>query len=180
MERYSEVVGLPVICVDTGKKAGVVKDMVFCPDTREVKALLLEHKGVEINGRIIFLKDIANISRDAVVINDASCIARYGKAEDSGQLQGKREIRGLKVYSKSGNELGIVKDVLFDQNTGIIEGVELSDGLLQDIVQGRNILPLLGKVEFGSENILVESEAVEEMTNTGGGIRKKFLGEGKE
>ena len=54
--------------------------------------------------------------------------------------------------------------------------MEVSDGLLQDIITGRNILPLFGKVEFGEENILVDKEAVEEMLSNGGGLKKKLFG----
>jgi len=60
---------------------------------------------------------------------------------------------------------------LFDLKHGKIDGIEVSDGLLQDIVKGRSVLPLIGKVEFGEENILVDNEAVEEMMETGGGIK---------
>jgi len=40
---------------------------------------------------------------------------------------------------------------LFDLKHGKIDGIEVSDGLLQDIVKGRSVLPLIGKVEFGEE-----------------------------
>jgi uncharacterized protein YrrD len=171
MERYTEVIGLPVICIDNGKKIGIIKDIVFCPRNREVMAFLLENKGYEIGKKGILLKDIASMGRDAVVVTDTKCISSIRMLEHSGKLKDKGEIRGLKVYTKTGRDLGIVKDVLFDHKTGLIEGVEVSDGLIQDIVLGRNILPLFGKVEFGEENIVVDREAAEEMSGTGGGLK---------
>jgi len=38
---------------------------------------------------------------------------------------------------------------------------------------------LIGKVEFGEENILVDNEAVEEMMETGGGIKNLIEGNKK-
>lgn len=177
LERYSEVVGLPVICVDNGKKIGAIKDVIFCPGQKKATALVLERKGCQVARRIILLKDILSLGRDAVVVNDCSCITELKKVKDLEEFKEKGEIKGLKIYTKSGEDIGTVKDILFDYKTGTIEGVEVSDGLLQDIVQGRNVLPLFGKVEFSEENILVGREAIEEMMSTGGGLKKKLLKE---
>jgi len=172
LEKYSEVIGLPVICIENGKKIGIIKDVIFYPKGQEVTGFLLENKGYEITKKVILLKDVLNLGKDALIVNEGSCIKELRKVNKTQELKGKGNVKGLKVYSKSGKDLGLVKDVLFDHKTGVIEGVEISDGILQDIVQGRNILPLIGRVEFGEENILVEKEAVDEMTDTGGGLKK--------
>ncbi len=177
MERYSEVVGLPVICVDNGKKIGIVNDVIFCPRTKEVKAFLLERKGCQVRKKAIVIKDVLSLGKDALIVNDCSCTKNLRELEKSEYLKDNGKLKGLRIYSKAGEDLGVVKDILFDYKSGIIEGVEISDSLFQDIVQGRNILPLFGKVEFSEENILVDKEAVEEMTNTGGGLKKKLLTE---
>ena len=174
LHRYSEVLNLPVVCANNGKKAGVIKDIIFCPENREVSALLLEHKGLEIKKKVVRLKDILNLGDDAVIINSPDCVESLGKASYTNEFKDEGSILGLRIFTRSGDELGIVKDVIFDWQTGRIEGFEVSDGLLQDIMQGRMILPLFGKVEFGEENVLVEKEAVEEMENTGGGIKNRL------
>ncbi|MCX7745344.1 MAG: PRC-barrel domain-containing protein [Clostridia bacterium] len=172
MEKYSEVLGLPVICLDTGKKVGTIKDVIFSPKDREVKAFLLERKGCQVRKKVILLKDVTHLGKDIVVVADCSLIKDFRKADE---LKDRRNLTGLKIYSKTGQDLGIVKDILFDYRNRRIEGIEVSDGLLQDIVQGRNILPLFGRVEFSDEFIVVDKEATEEMVNTGGGLKKKLL-----
>jgi len=179
MQKYSEVVGLPVICADNGKRVGIVEDVIFCPQIRRVSAFLLERRGYELEKKVILLKDVLSLGKDALIINNCDCMTTLKKAESSGEFQGRGQIRGLRVYSRSGDDLGFARDILFDYRTGVIEGVEVSDGLLQDIFQGRKIIPFFGKVEFSEENILVDREAVEEMKSTGGGIRKRLLGEGR-
>ena len=172
MEKYSEVIGLPVICAGNGKSLGTVKDIIFCPGTREVKALLLERKGLQVNNRVILIKDVSSFGKDAIMVENCSCAVEMKKAGRNGALGAKGQVRGLKVYTKTGDNLGTVEDVLFDYNTGLIEGLEISDGLMQDLIQGRKVIPLIGKVEFGSENIIVDKDAVEEMVSTGGGLKK--------
>ncbi|MGI6777498.1 MAG: PRC-barrel domain-containing protein [Acetivibrionales bacterium] len=175
--KISEVIGLPVICIDSGKKIGTVEDLILNRGKSEVKALILERAGFEIRRKVILMKDIAYLGKDAVMVNTESCKTELRMVFNSSITEDKGEIRGLRVYSKSGEDLGEVKDVLFDSKTGTVEGVEVTEGLLQDIVQGRKILPLFGKVEFSEESMLVDREAVEEMMGTGGGIKNKLLKE---
>lgn len=177
MHKCSRVIGLPVIYADSGKRAGIIKDVLFCPEERLVKGFLLERKGYGFDKKAVLLKDILSLGSDAAVVNDHTCIASLKKLELAGELKGRGEVRGLRIYSRSGLDMGIARDVLFDPVTGKIEGVEASNGLLQDIVEGRNIIPLFGRVELSSEIILVDREAVEEMTKTNGGINRKLFGE---
>lgn len=172
MEKYSEVVGLPVICAVDGKKVGVVKDMFFCPKERSVIAFLLDRKGWEVRKKLILAKDVLKLGTDALIINDAKAVKEFGNVKHHPEFRSKGDLLGLKIYTKKGEDLGVVKDVLFDFEKGTLDGVEVSDGLLHDIVEGRNVLPLFGKVEFGEENILVDSEAVEEMFESGRGLKK--------
>lgn len=180
MEKHSEVIGLPVICVDSGSKIGTIAEVIFCPKIRQVNGIILERKGFEHLRKVILLKDILDFGSNAVIVKNSDSVRHMGKKEFTGKFKQKGDMLGLKVYTKSGDDLGVVKDVLFDCKTGDIEGVEVSDGLMQDLVKGRNILPLFGRVEIGEENILVDRESTEEIVNTGGGIKRRLLGENND
>ena len=171
MERYSEVLGLPVISAEDGKKVGVVKNIIFCPKRKKLLAFLLECKSYELSKKVVLPEDIINLGKDAVIIKDLNSVQALRKAKNTDEFTEKGEVIGLRVYSKAGDDMGVVKDVIFDYKSWTIDGVEISDGLIQDIVKGRSVLPLLGKVEFGESIILVDKEAVEEMTETGGGFK---------
>ncbi|MDQ2085676.1 PRC-barrel domain-containing protein [Herbivorax sp. ANBcel31] len=171
MERYSEVIGLPVICAADGKKIGVVKDIVFFPEKKKIVAFEIERNSCEIRKKLVLKEDVLNLGKDAMIIDNEKKLIGFGKAKESLGIKSKGKIIGLKIYTKYGQDVGIIKDVLFDFQKDTLDGVEVSDGLINDIVQGRNLLPLLGKVEFGKENILVEKAAVEEMMETGKGIK---------
>ena len=175
LNKYSELLGLPVICSDNGKLIGLIKNVILNLETRTVEALVFEKDGLVNKRKVLLLKDVIRLGRDAVIIENDRCTIPWKEAGKNLTLNKENILMGFRVYSKSGKEMGIVKDILFDYKTGLIEGVELSDSLFNDLINGRNILPLFGKVEFGEDIILVDSEAVEEMTNTGGGIRNKFF-----
>ncbi len=175
LHRYSEVLNLPVICADSGKKAGAVKDILFSRNSREVKALLLEHKGLTLNKRVVFISELLGLGGGAAVVNGAGCIAELDREAFAKAFSDAGSLLGIRVFSKSGGEIGVIRDVMFDIRTGKIESFEISDGLFQDIMQGWKQLPLFGKVELGEEFAIVDSEAVNEMEETGGGIKNKLL-----
>lgn len=175
LQRYSEVLNLPVICADSGKKAGVVKDILFHLDSRTVKALLLEHSGISLNKRVVFVSELLSLGREAAIVNSGSRVSDMSRAEYTEAFRDEGALLGLRVYSKDGGELGVVRDVIFDYKTGKIEGFEISDGLIRDVMQGRRLLPLFGKVELGEEYAVVDREAVEEMQDTGGGLKNRLM-----
>ena len=170
IERYSEIVGLPVICVPGGKMLGIVRDIAFCNKERQAKAIFIENTGINRNRCLIMLEDIDKIGKDAVIIKD---IEKKKKIKEKTFKVGK--LKEMKVYSKSGWELGVIKDILFDCKTGNIEGVEISEDIYQDLSKGRKIIPLIGKYEFGEDILLVDNDAVEEAISTGGGIKNRFF-----
>lgn len=183
LHKYSEVLNLPVICADSGRKAGVVKDILFDLENREVKALLLEHTGLMPGKRLVLVKELLSLGNDAAIISDAGFVTNMSRKGFRAAFGDRKELfggengslLGRRVFSKAGGELGIVKDVIFDIQSGKIEAFEISDGILQDIIQGRRLLPLFGKVELGEEVAVVEKEAVDEMMESGGGIKNKLL-----
>lgn len=168
METYSDTIGLPVICSGHTKKVGTISDVIFNPETKDIKGFWVEMKGPLHLKKMVEIKDVLSLGKDAMVISDQNSLLVSKKAASKYKLIGNR------IYTKTGTDLGVVKDVLFDFNTGKIEGLEASDGLLQDIMSGRNIIPLFGRVELGEDTILIDREALEEIISTGGGLKNKL------
>ncbi len=173
IKKYSDVLGLPVISVKDGMKIGILKDVVFCKDNKSILGFILEKERQALKGNVVLLRDVLSLGNDALIIDNPNCLLVYREFKKTGEIQEDISLRGLKIYSHTGEDIGIVQDILFDYKTGKVEGVQVSDGLVQDLLMGRKILPFLGKVEIGS-NILVEKEAIEEMMDTGGGIKSRL------
>ncbi len=178
-ENLNELLNRPLICADKGSKQGTIKDVILTPDKREAVGLILTGRGFDRKVRAVFMRDVLKIGRDAVIVDNPGCIRILGKSAFSGAglYTTARNLLGRKVFSKEGDDLGTVDDVLINWDTRRIESFEMSDGLFQDMMMGKKQLPLIGLVEFGEENVLVEKEAREEMENSGGGIKNRFFGE---
>ncbi|MDD4494185.1 MAG: PRC-barrel domain-containing protein, partial [Eubacteriales bacterium] len=139
--------------------------------------ILIEPKsGYSLTRRFVRKENVIKFEGDTITVDTEESITSIRKKEFESRYIGSDAIRGCKVFSRSGQELGFVEDYLFDPSSGLIEGVELSDGIVQDVLKGRNTLPFVGNVEFAEESIIVGREAVEEMTSSGGGLLKRIEG----
>jgi uncharacterized protein YrrD len=178
LEKLIETLNRPVICVDRGIKAGIVRDVILSSDKKEAVGLILGGRSLDKKLKVVLSEDILKMGRDAVIVDSTQCITQIEKSEFSstGWLKAGNLI-GRKVFSRAGGDLGIVGELLIDWDTFRLEGFELSDGLIEDIFKGKRQLPLIGMVEFGEEAVVVEKEAEEEMENHGRGIRNRFFGE---
>ncbi|MDF2985195.1 MAG: hypothetical protein K0R50_705 [Eubacterium sp.] len=174
LKKYNEVLGLPVISAKDGMKIGTLKDVVFGKDSKGILAFVMDKGSYAVKGNIILLENVLSLGNDALIADDPNNLLEYRSFKKIYDIRDRKHLRGLKIFTHSGEDLGVVQDVLFDYRTGKVEGVQVSDGIVQDIIMGRNILPFFGKIEIGSSNILVENEAVEEMISTGGGLRSRL------
>ena len=50
--------------------------------------------------------------------------------------------------------MGVIRDMVFDVETGSIEGFELYRGIVEDVVKGRNIVYFNDGLEFFRDRII--------------------------
>ncbi len=177
LHRYSEVLNMPVVCVNNGRSIGTVKDVILNLDSKDVMGILLVHQRLCFGMQVIMLDDINNISTDAVVAESRDNVKKMKKEAYEKTFASNESLIGRRVFSRSGSELGIIRDFIFNSRSGRIEELDISEGVLQDIMSGRKRLPLIGRTEFGEEFAVVDNEAVEEMEESGGGLKNKLLKE---
>jgi len=162
--RLSDIAGLPVVCLDSGKRAGTVKGPVFTPTGNAVAGFFISTGFPGSPGGIVFIEDILDIGRDALLIFDENSVEKRRKVLKKFMRDEKWSCMNKKVMTKDGEELGVVKDGVIDAKTGRIVEVELSRGLLEDLRVGRRILRLGLDAEFGEDYIIISK---------GGGINEE-------
>lgn len=175
MVKISNIIGLPII-YDSGKKSpGFLKDIIFNIGEKQIKGLVVEKTGFRKSSKIFRTDNIYDIGGGAVIIKEKPYVEYKCIKSDRKYTAIDKKKEEVKVYSKNGEDLGVVKDVYFNLLNGNIEAFELSDGVIQDIIDGRKIIPLIGKYEFGEDIILIGNDVVQEILNSGGGLRKKLF-----
>ncbi|MNI52018.1 PRC-barrel domain protein [compost metagenome] len=71
-------------------------------------------------------------------------------------MDGNSKLKELPVLTADGVTIGYVTDVYFDQEMGnTITGIEISDGFISDLMEGRKRLPFIPEMSMGENAIMV-------------------------
>ena len=161
--KGESILGLPVIDGKTGKRLGIVIDLIVDGQSAQLQGITITNKGW--GKRTMGLPfDLVTVGQDAIIaerdLPGKPQLRDNAKAEEPGKLTHKKVIR------EDGVEQGIVSDIILDPLTGHIVGLELSDSVFGDFLSGRRILPY-EPVNNMQEDILVISLEQAETIDSG-------------
>jgi len=156
VERFSDVSGLHVVCIDSEEKAGTVETIV-CDDKDGVLGFLVNSGKLANKYGFIFIEDVIDVGKNEITIPDGKSILKKRS-----EVKDYRKNRGWawlnkKVISEEGQLLGTIKDGAFDVNSGKISEVELSLGVMEDLRDGRRRFCIDRDTEFGEEFIILKT-----------------------
>lgn len=161
--RQSECTGLPIISFESSKIIGRVKEFLFVEDVRKFFGIMLDGELFN-KDKVILSKNVIKIGKGAIIVDGEDVIKDLKNV--LGYNQFLYQFRDKEIYTKDGKNLGMVKDIRINEINGDVECLEISDGIISDLINGRGILPLIGKIAFSSDCILVENEAYQELQTT--------------
>ena len=156
MNKISEIIGLPIVNEKKGEKLGSIRDIIYSKNKFKIMAFLLSEGNLFTNPKIITYKNINFIGEDAVVVKDNLVIEDGNNIPNIKELLEKDlKIVGYEVRTDDGENLGIIHDIIFDNKTGRLLGFIITNGIYEDIKEGRSILPYLKKFTFGIETLII-------------------------
>lgn len=155
MIRLLEARGVPVVCLKDDKRVGYLGQPIYNEDD-EIRGFLVDGaKGV--GRRYVELEDILRIEKENCVVYSETAVKKLGRIKPMLKNKSPLEnIIGRDVVS-GGKNMGIVRDLAFDMETGIIEGIELSRGFMEDIRTGRRLVSIREGIRMG-EQITIKEE----------------------
>ncbi|CAN5711909.1 hypothetical protein BH23CHL7_BH23CHL7_21720 [soil metagenome] len=171
MRKGKTVIGQQVVSFADGRKVDTVKDLVIGGNSDTIVALLVDEGGLLSSSRVIPVAAIQNFGRDAVVINDGDAVVTASSDDEiKAILNRKEQLLGKRVLTDTGESLGTVSDMYFEEGTGRIVGFEVSGGLIGDITRGNSYLAVDDMERMGPDVIFVRPETGEELKNQVGGV----------
>ena len=170
MLKGRKILSLPVVTSDAGKQIGEVKDIIYDPTQNKILGYLVEIGGWLRDGKGFLHSDLLRREDDCLVVENESVIRKIGSIPELKQvLDEKRDIRGLRVERDDGRHIGVIRDLVLDEETGEITGYEVSDGVIQDLLNGRTTIPNTG-ISIASDKV-VTSMGVDYDTEMKGELR---------
>lgn len=128
-------------------------DVLFDPATGTAETLLI-HKDSEKSPSLLPL-DRVRIEGDSFLLPDAL----FGDAYDRIQ-QSQQSLLSLPVRTRSGDELGVVKDVVLLWEQRAFHQLVVGGGLLMNLIQGELLLTWDDILEIRKEDIVVKDAVV--------------------
>lgn len=156
MIRARKLIGLEVIDANNGRKIGRIKDVLFSPGDPKISGFTMECRMIAGDDRLLPVDSILSI-RDCVMIRESRKLEKtrkntnYKKHRDS-----KPRVFGNRVVTGEGERIGYIEDVIIDEESFSIEGYVLTDGIIEDILNGKSILPYDEHMIFGEDAVIVK------------------------
>ncbi|WP_028596046.1 PRC-barrel domain-containing protein [Paenibacillus assamensis] len=157
--KLLELIGLPIYDITTGQRVSKVKD-IWISAQWMLTHLELEEGGMfHRQAAVIQWEQLAACGEDAVFIPSASVIERGEEIVEQQEwsfLYGSKRLKDIPLLTLEGTQLGWVADVYFQPDMGnTIVGLEITDGLISDLLEGRQRIDGTSRMQIGEHAILL-------------------------
>jgi uncharacterized protein YrrD len=154
LRTFSLLKGQPVFDQNKGLKIGEVFDLSMT-ERGVVKGLLVK-KGVLFK-QIYFLsiENVASFGWDGIMVNGENQLEKL-KTDPGYTFAHQHSLGGKMLISKSGDILGLLQDVYFQEEMGTIVGYEVTDGFFSEISEGNLVIQTETPPTIGKDAIIVD------------------------
>jgi uncharacterized protein YrrD len=159
MVKGKDVIGLKVITINGGREVDDVQDLIYDPSKQRILGLIVDQAGWFNDAQIIRIEDVKSIGEDAVMIESGDSVL---KAPDAGDeiadiLSASRGLTRTKLITEQGKELGSIDDILFDENTGRVLELIVSEGVVGDLGSGKKRVRVSDIITIGKDATIASS-----------------------
>lgn len=173
MIRLSEAVGRQITVREGGQDVGKVKDLIVDPSGQAVIGILVT-EGVFSGSKVIPWKAVQAVGTDNIIVDAAGSVTTASSIPQIKTALDRRiYIKGLRLVTTKGKDLGKIVDCYVEESTGAITGFELGGRRLSSEYEGTPFLPTPAKIELGKDVAFVEPE-IEGSIVSGEGTKNLF------
>ncbi|MBD2682924.1 MULTISPECIES: PRC-barrel domain-containing protein [Nostoc] len=172
MRKGSDIIDKVVVTYDAGKKIERIKDLIFDQKRNQLLGFLVKEKGLFRDAKVIPLQEVQAIGLDAIVVNSKESVVEAHRVPAIKEiLRQNIVLRGTRILTTEGLDLGGLVDLFFDEHSGLVEGYEVSGGVFADAYSGRSFVPAPETLKIGVDVAFVPPETAQMMAEQVGGIR---------
>ncbi|WP_073146430.1 PRC-barrel domain-containing protein [Paramaledivibacter caminithermalis] len=173
MLKISDIVGYPIVCNDQKKFRGEVKDAVLDLKNCTLTGLIIDYGSLIHHTRVIPFNSIYKINRNNIMVRFKKNILEIKNMDLNKYFIKKNEkILGCEVIEDNGKLLGFIQDIIFEEKSGNILGLVLTNGMIDDIFNGIQILPINNSIIFEKEKIVILRDTKNDILKNIGGLKK--------
>lgn len=159
MLRVSDIVGKPIVSAAKGENIGKVADVLVNPGVTEVVGLVIAG-GLFRSEHVLPFTDVQAFGKDAIVsrATEGAIAAREWRQQDLATMR-VSTLRHRRVMTAAGRQLGAVKDLQLDEQTGAVQAFDVATPTFGGLSERRSIVPLTPGISVGPDAIMLPDEA---------------------
>ncbi len=128
MKKSSQVVGLPIISIQSGSEIGQVKSLVINSADKTIDFLTVDHPDWDVSVKAVPFRKVIGVGEYAVMIEEEKAIFDLSEIPIANELVKKKiSIIGTKIIDRGGQFHGEVNEFFLDDNTGRILGLQFKN-----------------------------------------------------
>lgn len=156
MIRYKQLVTFKMIDKDTKETIGKIHDVIYSDNYKKIDYFIVKNNNLIKNKFLVEYKSICFLNKNQFLcLKDMEFEKKLEKDIESEKLGFKfleRQIR-----TEDDGCIGYVKDVVINKEDGTIDGLIITEGLLEDLLKGRNYIPLQDNMRINEEYIYISN-----------------------
>lgn len=151
MKSNVEIIGLPLMGIQDGIDCGIVSDLIFSAEQKNVQFLVLDNGRGLFSLKALAFSKITGIGKDVITTQSSSDIKPLWEDKEAISLGfTSANILNARIISNEGNVVGRVSEFFLDEKTGAIEQLQADNGT---VIPGENVLTLASGSVFTSGTI---------------------------
>ncbi len=172
MRRGTDLIGKIVVAYNTGERIERIQDLIFDQQSDRLLGLLVDDGSLFRSARVIPFAQVQAIGLNAVIVPSKAAVVKIKKAPEIRAIVKRNNVlKGTRILTTNGRDLGTMIDLYFDEQTGVVEGYEVSGGLFADAYSGRSFVPANNTLKIGENFAFVSIETADLMQEQVGGFK---------
>lgn len=167
MIKYSELLLLDLIGIKSKKNIGNIVNVAFSKNFKKITGLIVKNDKLYKNKVLIPMASIVDIDEDSIIVENDDNL------KNEKPYEGKEfNLTDWEVMTEKCECIGYVKDLIIKIDDGEILGFIVSEGLIEDILKGRNFIPRLEIKDIKEKSIVIREEKVRDIDRSDHSYKK--------
>jgi len=133
MLKGSDLIGLPVIASDSGQTLAKTQDIIISHEHDRLMGFLIRKGGWAGRAQVVAWPEVISAELDTIVVRSRHSIVDANDVPELQRiLEDEHRLRGMRMCTADGVDLGVITDLFFSRKTGATEGYEVCGRLLDE------------------------------------------------
>lgn len=154
--RRRDLIGRPVIELDSGRYLGEAREIIVDLDSGRVVGIVVQRGRWFHSTWFLPFESVSSCGDGAITVEDDQMLMPHSEfARRRGSSH--HQLVGKRVLSDRGRDIGTLDDIFFDPGSSAVTGYQISGGVIQDLLDGKRSIPAVPLV-FGHDAVIITDD----------------------